>query len=129
MNTELDTRDIELIGQRQEARKALIGPLVGDFVHMLDGSLRRFTHDWGDGLQTTCGPSSACYGDVSFYLNSNGNAGFSGSLDPSIPNARLEIVPHEYNDGGFWIFHHDFAAAYAGVSFSIPCKVYREIAP
>lgn len=83
----------------------------------------RFTHDWGDSIQTTVGAKHPCHGDASFYL-SDGYASFSGSLDPAINKARLRDTG-EMLEGSFWFFHHNFAGAGRGVYFRIPCRVFE----
>jgi hypothetical protein len=120
MNPEFDDRDAEILAQRIQQWQKVDGPRVGDFVHMPDGSLRRFTHDWGDDIQTTCGSFP---GDVSFYFGGD-YMSFSGSLDPAIEKAKLTDTG-ETRDGKAWFFHHDWAKAHNGVSVMVPCRVYR----
>jgi len=107
-----------------QARERFTGPRVGDFVHMPDGTLRRFTYDWGDGLQTTVGAAHPCNGDASFYLGRSGEASFSGSLDSTIPRDRITLTD-ERHAGRFWFFHHGFPGAHQGVHCDAPCRVYR----
>lgn len=109
---------------RLAAWRARTGPRVGDYVEMLDGTLRRFTHDWDDEIQTTSGFQAQ---DASFYFTSTGHCSFSGSLDPSIPKARL-VETEQSKEGRVWFFHHDHAGASRGVHCSIPCRVYRQVA-
>lgn len=119
-----DDRDQEIKDARVALWNDRAGPRVGDFVEMLDGSLRRFTHDWGDEIQTTSGFQPE---DASFYFGRAGYCSFSGSLDPSIPKARL-VETERSKDGRVWFFHHDQAGASRGVHTTIPCRVYRQIA-
>ena len=121
MNPEFDDRDQAILAARITQWERQAGPRVGDFVHMPDGSLRRFTHHWGDGLQTTCG--HPCAGDQSFYF-AGAYMSFSGSLDSSIDIARITDTG-EQKDGKAWFFHHDFMTAHNGVTVTVPCRVYK----
>ena len=112
-----DERDTEILQAREAAYNARQGPRVGDFIRRQDGQLARFSHDWGDGLQSSAGGS--------FYLG-NGYGSFSGSLDPMIPQDRIQPTG-ELLLGWFWFFHHDFAGAGRGVNCEMLCRVYREI--
>jgi hypothetical protein len=125
LNPDLDPLDLKLMQERARTwqRASACGPMVGDFVDMPDGSRRRFTHDWGDSIQTTCGPAHPCSNDQSFYLG-EGFASFSGSLDPAIRKCKLAPAG-EYAVGRFWFFHHEQARAHNGVKVSMFCKVWR----
>lgn len=106
----LDVREVNWIKRK--------GPRVGDFIQRLDGKLERFSHNWGDGLQTCDGGS--------FYLHENGCAEMSGTLKPTIFNENIQDTK-TYKEGSFWFFHHDCAKAHNGVSFLMNCKIYQEI--
>jgi hypothetical protein len=82
---------------------------------MPGGELERFSHDWGDGLQTSPGGS--------WYMG-EGYVSFSGGLNPTIPIERIERT-EETRDGCFWLFHHNFWGTGRGVDFRAPCRVYR----
>lgn len=114
-----DERDNEIALSSAIAFNDLTGPRVGDFVRMKDGELRRFTYDWGDGIQTTCPKFGG-----SFYLHDFGHASYSGSLDPSIKKEHLEDTG-DFKSGDFWFFHHGFPCASSAVYVSIPCKVWQ----
>jgi hypothetical protein len=101
------------------------GVRVGDFVKMLDGTLRRFTHDWGDDIQTTSYKVSGGDGDASFYVGAGGFASYSGGLDPAISKDRL-VETGETRFGNFWFFHHGFSGAGRGRIFEMPCRVYEQ---
>jgi hypothetical protein len=116
---EMDDRDRELLAEKTKAWEARQdGPRVGDFVITPKGLLR-FTHDWGEDIQTTVKPGY----DASFYL-SDGGMSFSGSLSPGIPKALLELTG-EVMEGSCWFFSHGFAEASNGVHATVPCRVYR----
>jgi hypothetical protein len=118
-----DDKDAEILKARIAEWDKRTGPRVGDFVHMLDGTLRRFTHDHGDGLQTTCGKAElAC--DVSFYFG-KGYMDFSGSLDPQVARTAL-VDTGETMIGRAWFFHHDHVCAHSGVYMDVPCRVFRQ---
>lgn len=120
-----DDTDRALIESIRQTWDAKPGPRVGDFVLCLDGSERRFTARWEEGLQTT--GTGELARDQSFYLSGDG-ADFSGCMAPTIPFLRLEPVD-ETREGRFWMFHHGEVRAHNGVSFAIPCRVFRELAP
>ncbi len=92
------------------------GPRVGDFALFPDGHEERFSHDWGDGLQTSRGGS--------WYLSIEGYASFSGGLNPMIPNARIEATD-ERRAGAFWFFDRAWPRAHSAVYVSVECRVYR----
>lgn len=118
MNPGFDAKDAEILAARLVARANLNGPLVGDFVY-IDGVLRRFTHDWEDDIQTTT-PN----GEGSFYLSVSGHMSYSGSLDPSVPKAKLRKLNMTLN-GRCWFFHHDELRAHNAVFAEVGCSVYE----
>lgn len=115
-----DARDEAIRQARIEVWQSLLEPRVGDFVHMADGTLRRFTHDAGDRLQVTCKGSSG-----SFYFGGS-HCSYSGSLDPAVPKADLQLTAN-MRDGAVWFFHHGQPGAHRGVQCVIPCRVYRQL--
>lgn len=137
---EFDGKDRELLkireAKRMERQSKSGEPEVGDFVYMPvkegeEPDLRRFTHDWGDSIQTTCGPRHPCHGDTSFYIDRDGECSFSGSLDRSIPKDKIKIK--ENGNGGalrygnIWFFHHDWPGAGRGVYAMISFKVWEYV--
>lgn len=114
-----DAKDAVIFAARVAAWNLREGPRVGDFVRMPDNSLRRFTHDWGDAIQTT----NPRLGDASFYLG-DGYVDFSGSLDPAIRKDRLHLT-EAIERGRFWMFHHGQTGARRGVHEYAPCRVYH----
>lgn len=116
---EFDNRDREMLVSRLAAFGAVEGARVGDFCRMPDGELRRFTHDWGDSLQTN-GPKQAL---GCFYLG-HGYMDYSGALDPAIPRDRL-FETDETKLGAAWFFHHNEHRASNGVYFEVPCRVFE----
>ena len=131
MRPQFDERDCAIRAERIAMRESREGPRVGDFIEMLDGTLRRFTHKWNDGLQTTyiwqTGADKGKPADASFHLSADGSLSFSGSLDSSIPFASIEPTG-ETRDGAVWFFHHGEMKAHNGVHTTVPCRVYRQIA-
>lgn len=121
MNPAFDELDQEIKDARLREWLTMKGPRVGDFVEMLDGSLARFTHDWGDGLQTTC----KTFPNGSFYFDGL-HCSYSGALDPAISKERLVGTGRE-QEGAVWFFHHDRPRAYNGVQTTIPCRVYAVV--
>lgn len=116
-NFQFDATDQALLDKLIVAREQIARPRIGDYVRFPTGEVERFSHDWGDGLQTS--PEWA----GSYYLCSHGNASFSGGLNPSIQFESLTL-PGKSASGDFWFFHHNMAGAGRGVMFSIPCRVY-----
>lgn len=112
-----DARDQEILEKRMVARELIAGPRNGDYVRFPSGEIERFSHNWGDALQTS--PVRA----GSFYLHDHGEGSFSGSLNPAIPASSLSLSD-EKMEGGFWFFHHGQAGAGRGVRFKVPCRVY-----
>jgi len=119
-----DKVDADILAVRERMYNEMEGPRVGDFLRTPDGFLR-FTHDWGETIQTTVRPSHPCSGNGSFYLG-EGNVSFSGSLDPGIDKLSLKDTG-EKQDGTFWFFHHNFWGAGRGVDFKIPCRVFVQV--
>lgn len=118
---EIDETDKAKLADRAKARESLTGPLVGDYVVMPDGTLRRFTHDWGDEIQTTV---KGFQYDASFHIGRDGYMSFSGSLDRGVPKDRLTLTG-EVKDGSCWFFSHDYAEGGNGVRVTLPCRVYK----
>lgn len=124
MRPQFDAKDAEILAVRETAFNQVTGPRVGDFLKTADGFLR-FTHDWGESIQTTVGPKHPCHGDSSFYLG-NGFADFSGSLDRAIDKTLLRDTG-ETMEGSFWFFHHNHACAENGVYFRMACRVFERL--
>lgn len=115
----LDDRDREILRDRFNRRQENGGPLIGDFVRFADGTLRRFTYAWDDGLQTTVDGS-----DGSFYIHASGNGDYSGGLAAIVRRETLTPTA-ETREGAFWFFHHDWRGAGRGVPAFVPCRVYE----
>jgi hypothetical protein len=126
MRPEFDAVDAEILKERELSFNQMEGPRVGDFLRTPEGFLR-FTHDWGDTIQTTVRPSHPCNGDASFYLG-DGYVSFSGSLDSGIDKELLRDTG-EKQEGPFWFFHHDYAMAHNSVHFRTACRVFERVTP
>lgn len=116
-----DETDLAILAKRLAHWNALQGPRVGDWVVMRDGSMRRFTHDWGEDIQTT----DPKFGLGSFYLG-DGYMSYSGSLDSALAKHSFQDLG-ETKTADCWFFHHDFWGADRGVHFQVFCKVYRQV--
>lgn len=123
MRPQFDELDAQILQARIAEWQRVEGPRVGDFVKLRDGSLRRFTHDWGADIQTTCGDSHPCAADQRYYFGGSFME-FSGSLDSAIPKHALHDTG-ETREGSAWFFHHDHRQAHNGVSVVVPCRVYE----
>ena len=122
MNAGLDNHDEKILLEQIALWDKRRGPRVGDWCLLLDGTARRFTHDWGDFLQTTTEPAGK-FG-ASFYFG-KGYMEFSGGLDRAINAAEFELT-EETRDGSCWFFHHGEARAYNGIQTNVPCRVYKQ---
>lgn len=91
---------------------------VGDFVQDKIGNFRRFTHDWGDTIQTTTKEESG-----SFNID-GGFCDFSGSLDSAIEKSKITFT-FTYKLGRVWFFKDKLPAAHQGIDALVPCRVYR----
>lgn len=110
--------DFNIIQERVKALDQVPGPRVGDFLNIAYGKYVRFTHHWGDCLQT--GSTTGSY-----YLNS-GSVSFSGGLDSAIPLKYIE--PYDYEpvkEGSIWIFSKGWPKAHSGVYLTVPFRVFR----
>jgi hypothetical protein len=132
MRPKFDERDQEILDKRLEKWNQIDGPRVGDFIRMLDGSVRRFAHKWDDSIQ----PTSSEGNSESFYLP-GGGASYSGGLDPAIPLENIKparvfvkgIHEDETKYGRFWFFHHGYPRANNAVYFQVSCRVFVELEP
>lgn len=114
MKPTFDEQDQSILTQRQQAFDTREGPRVGDFVIFPDGTYNRFSHDWGNDIQTSKGGS--------FYL-SKSHMSFSGGLDPAIDKGQLTPLS-ETRNGQCWFFHHDYHTAHNGVDTRVKCRVF-----
>jgi hypothetical protein len=121
---QFDEKDAAILAKRQVAFDTVSGPRVGDFVRIPgEDGLRRFTHHWGDSIQTTVSPRHPCNGDSSFYFYGEG-CSFSGSLDSAIPIECI-VDTGETQSGSVWFFHHNEAGAHRGVYCKAMFRVYE----
>ena len=97
------------------------GPRVGDFIYLQDGTLRRFTHDWDDGLQVTSNGN-----DESFHLGKSGYISFSGSLDPQISKEKIKPI-YKTMPGRVWVWLDGIPGAGRATYANINCRVYQEV--
>lgn len=115
-----DDRDEQIRLELLRHWTAKRGPRVGDFVIMRDGRLSRFTHDWGDTIQTMWHDGPGSFYFAGWYCS------YSGGLDPGVNTSEL-VDTGELRDGLVWFFHHGESGAHRGVSCAIPCRVYRHV--
>ena len=92
----VDNRDCELVKSAFKEYALRGGPAVGDWIIFSDGVKHRFSHHWGDSIQTSQGGS--------FYMDASGYVSFSGGLSPAVPIGRIQPAG-EYEPGLFWSFH------------------------
>lgn len=120
---QIDDTDKAILAARIVEWEKRQGPRVGDFVVTSRGLLR-FTHDWGDEVQTTVPHTHPCASDVSFYLTEDGYMSFSGSLDDSVPKSSLSLTT-EIRQGSCWFFSHNHPEAHNDVYVQVPCRVWK----
>jgi hypothetical protein len=115
-----DERDAAILAANIAAWDAIEGPRVGDWCRMPDGEMRRFTHAWDDGLQTT---HNRIGGLGSFYFGC-GYMSYSGCLDDVVKHERI-FPTDEIKPAAGWFFHHNQAGAHKGVYCNMPCRVFE----
>lgn len=121
MAFQFDDKDQAIADRRQAQRDQFDGPRMGDYVLFPTGELERFSHDWGDELQTS--PSGA------FHMYEGGDTQMTcGGLHPATPRDQL-VLAEQSLPGTFWFFHHGEVGAGRGVYFRMPCRLYRTTAP
>jgi hypothetical protein len=113
-------RDFDLLAERVRKLNKREGPRVGDFVIMPDETIRRFTHDWTDSLQTTIRQNAQ--GNV--HLNQGGFCEFAGSLDSSLPIECIEETT-ETRLGRVWFFSNNIAKMHHAVHGLVSFRVYQ----
>ena len=128
MSKGLNLRTIEHLKKCVEAKELIQGPRIGDYIFLKNGNLERFSHDWGDSLQTSS--------DGSFCLTSDGTVSFSGGLNPGIQKSKIkETYVDHYNDhtgfsgmtGKFWVYYNGRLCANCAVYVNLDCRVYKEL--
>ncbi|WP_409562190.1 hypothetical protein RLW55_01310 [Hyphomicrobium sp. B1] len=116
-----DEKDAALLGTAMRFRSLVFKPLVGDYVILASGEVRRLAFAYSNRFQITT-PRFAC----SFHLHDVGTMSCSGAFPESVPTADLE-------DAGFtraaraWIFHHGRSGGGRGVDVVLPVRVWREV--
>lgn len=106
-----------ILKERSELFNKIPGIRVGDYLKLSDGTYLRFSHDWGDAIQT-----SNTYGGR-FYLG-DGYLSFSGGLHPAIDKHVLKEI-QESKPGKIWFFKNDYAVAHNGIDFEIDFRVFE----
>lgn len=116
-------RNIPLLDNRLAAFNAHSGARVGDYLRLprwnsRQPELTRFTHDWGDSLQTG--------GDAGgqYYLPSSAHLSYSGGLNPGVNVVDL-IPSNELLVGSVWFFDENHSGAGRGVTFNAAMRVFR----
>lgn len=107
------------IMEERKAARRLRGDeiLVGDYLRLPDGSESRVTYNWNDRVQDGGGVGS-------FYINSHGNASYSGGLDMPKPVKNI-IDTGEMKTGYFWFFSQGRSGANRAFHFFMEVKVWQ----
>jgi hypothetical protein len=113
---ELDSRDKQILAERQAAFDKRTGPRVGDYVIFADGVERRISYDFGDEGYQACG---GCL----FYLGTDYMSS-SRSLYATVPADSL-VMTDETRGAPAWFFHLDQRDADNGVNVTVQVRVYR----
>lgn len=92
------------------------GARVGDFLCLPHGEFVRFSHDWGESLQTT----GASHG---FHLGSS-YISYSGGLDSGIKRASIKQT-NELKAGFVWIWDQGISGADRGVNMQMSFRVFN----
>jgi hypothetical protein len=108
-------RNETILNERMELLDKRKGIRVGDFLKLSTGKYLRFSHDWGDDIQTSKGGS--------FYLG-RGYCEFSGGLYGAIDKIDLKEIP-ETRNGQVWFFRNNQARAHNGIYFDAPFRVFE----
>lgn len=106
----------DILRDRVAIYSKITGPRVGDYL-LHKGKYVRFSHDWGESLQTSV--------NGSFYF-SKGHIQFSGGLNRGIKKAEI-VQSGEIRDGDIWFFDQDWPGAGRGVHFVAPFRVFTPI--
>lgn len=119
----LEAENAFLLERRLERFNSRQGPRVGDFLqlpklHPKLEDITRFTHDWGDSIQTG-GTRGASY-----YLSGDGFMSYSGGLDRGV---ETKFIGKQIAErlGSCWFFSGDVRRAHNGVTFQVPCRVFE----
>jgi hypothetical protein len=112
-------RNLPLLDAKLAARAKIPGPRVGDWLrlprwHSQQPEFTRFTHDWGDQLQTGLG---------SFFLFHSGHCDYSGGLNPGCLKSDL-VATDELKEGSVWFFDEDRSGGGRGVYFQANMRVF-----
>lgn len=109
-NEEILENRVALYNQRSGAR-------VGDYLQLPHGELTRFTHDWGDSIQT--GGS-----DGGSYYIGNGYLSYSGGLDSGVQKKDIRKT-NKTKSGSVWFFDGDVSGANRGVYFNVEFRIFK----
>jgi hypothetical protein len=126
MDKGLNLETIDHLRKCVEEREKIAGPRIGDFIFMKDGSIQRFSHDWGDSIQTSNAGS--------FHLSSDGLVSFSGGLNEAIPKSSIKETYYDWADhscakgltGEFWVCYNNRLVHGSKVNVNLECRVYRQ---
>jgi len=124
-NQPLTEADQKIYDQQLKQWLNQVGPRVGDFLRLWEGSgdcpahryeFTRFTHDWSDSIQSGGENGSFWWGGE--YCS------YSGGLDGGCPKSDL-IDTASFRQGRVWFFSDNYACANNGVDVEIPCRVFK----
>ena len=113
--------NMELAGILMNEFNKNTGPTVGHFLKLprIDSrqeEFTRFTHDWGDSIQTG--------GNNGSFFHFGISLSYSGSLDSGLKTC--DIIPtQETRPGGFWFFDEGTSGAGRAVNYLAPFRVFE----
>lgn len=117
LNGRILDRDFEILKNRENKRKLMHEPLVGDWVIMPNGVWLKIAYDWDEMGCQLCK-------DGSFSLHDNGKLSMSGSLMPMIKKESLRNIG-KFHNGECWFFSEGYWGAHRGVYVLINCRVWE----
>lgn len=112
-----DEKNEQILKRNLQAYDKIDKARVGDFLLLPDGRVTRFTHDWGDHIQTGGSPGNA-------YYFGEGYMSYSGGLNHGIKHEFLELT-NEKMKGSVWFFSCGYAGASCGVYYTVLFRVYK----
>ncbi len=117
-----DEHDRDLLTQRSDRRNQRPGMRVGDWLVLLDGTIRRIAYIWTEAklVQPTDHEDTG-----SFYLGL-GYLSMSGGLDSGLPMDDFTSTGM-HRKGSCWLFHHNIREAHNGVDMELLCRLFQQV--
>lgn len=114
-----DARDEQLRQQGLIYWNTTNDPRVGDYVTLGDGTLHRISTKSGTSFQLSDPHFGASFHWCWWCCS------YSGGHQRALHALSSLEDTGETRDANVWVFHHDQAGAHRGVTYTIPCRIYR----